>query len=1186
MYFRKISMHGFKSFADPVTIEFDRGITCIVGPNGSGKSNISDALRWVLGEQSPKMLRGGKMDEVIFAGTASRRSRGMAEVTLVIDNSDGTLPVDFSEVAITRRMYRSGESEYFINHSQCRLRDIRELIMDTGIGVDGYSLIGQGKIADIISGKPESRREIFEEAAGIVKYRSKKSDAERKLTATNANLERVNDIISDLEQRIGPLREEAQKAKKYLQLSAEYKETKIGLVLKNIENAEASLQDLRLRMEAEDDRISSEQKEKERLDSEIRSLQERAERLDAEDLAQRDRMMRFSDEIGKWRSEFRLCEEKKESLRNSIHIFENEKKMLEERFQKECAVKEEYCSRQNARRAELKDIEENLDKKNERFIRDSLSLKENETRMEEERSRLYELGMELSAKAAEISGLENLINSLKERRDEIEIGRRDAAVQENFRKEYEEKSLKFSAIEAEKEALKKTSDSLTISVKEQQKQISAVSENLEQVTLKLNEQTASRNALMRLEHSYEGYGGAVRFIMQRTELSGIFGTVGELITVPAGYEKAVETVLGSRMQNIVCRDDASANQAIRLLKKHRAGRLTFLPLESLRVQSRSYDASLFKENGFLAIATDCVQVSPQYRKITEYLLSGVVIIDNLENAVKISKRYKSYRYVTLEGELVNPAGAITGGAYRKNTEGGILDRKKRLRQLEESIQSSSSQKGESEVRLTSLRDEFNRSNKEREDLERRIRQLEIDGIRLQKEVSDVKHRMEEAESKKHRAQQECERIEEERQSASEQAENLREERIAAERLIEDLKKSIELCIGENEDRRKKLESLGAEITGIKLTAEALRGELSGAENLIRRTEASLAELQADISKKESSAGQLTQDVKAVEDETAEISDRIQKMEESDKSGSGKLEQILREKEENNRNISEKTALREEKERSLFERKAASHKLSVDYDHLSEQTDSLKDALWDEFEISWLDASESSERAVDTDAAAKKVRRLRQELKQLGDVNTSSISEYESVNERYEFLDGQRKDLNGAIETLRRIIEETDKKIRRDFRASFEAVHMNFRAIFSELFGGGTAQLAISDASDPLEAEIDIIAQPPGKKLQNMNLLSGGEKTMTAIALMFAVLKTKPTPFCILDEVEAALDEANIERFADYLSNFKDIQFALVTHQKVTMEHANVLYGVTMPEKGISRVLSLKLADAKMLDLEE
>ncbi len=1184
MYFRKISMHGFKSFADPVTIEFDRGITCIVGPNGSGKSNISDALRWVLGEQSPKMLRGGKMDEVIFAGTASRRSRGMAEVTLVIDNSDGTLPVDFSEVAVTRRMYRSGESEYFINHSQCRLRDIRELIMDTGIGVDGYSLIGQGKIADIISGKPESRREIFEEAAGIVKYRSKKAETERKLAATNANLQRVNDIISDLEVRIEPLKDEAEKARNYLELSEAYKKTETSVILKNIENAAESNEERRHRMDAAAEQISSEQRKKEQFDREISALQERAGKLDEEDLAERDRMMRFSDEINKWKSELRLAEEKKDSLRSSIHIYENEKKMLAERLQKEFVTREDYRVKQDTRKADLDEIEINLSRKNERFIRDSLSLKENESQMEAERDRLYELGMELSAKAAEITGLKNLTDSLKDRKEQIERGQQDMADQSKSLKEYEEKKEKISDLQSEAQNLQKRSESLKDALIWQQKQISAVSENLERVTAELNGQIASKNALVRLEHSYEGYNGAVRFIMRESDLSGIFGTVGELITVPAGYETAIETALGARMQNIVCRDDTSAEQAVRLLKKHKAGRLTFLPVKSLRTQPRRYDPSLFQQEGFLGLAADRVRIGAEHQKIVEYLLTGVVVVDTLESAVRISKKYGSCRYVTLEGDIVNPAGAITGGAYKKNTGSGFLDRKKRIREMEDSIRKFTEQRKELQASLQSLKAELDPKKNALQRLEQQSRDLEMDLLGVKKEMAAVERSMDEEKSRAERARQECSRIGAELENASSQAAQLAQERAAAARLSDELKASTEQRIAENEERRRQLETLGEEITGIKLAAEALRGELSGTETLMRKTDVSIAELQDDIEEKETAAQRLTQEIAELEKKTAEISERIQKMEASDVFGGGKLEQIRREKEKNSQSVSEVTALREAAERSLFEKKTQYHEMNVKYDNTSEKIDALKDRLWDEFEISWLDAAENIEKITDLSAAAKDSKRLKQKLRELGDVNVSSIAEYESVSNRYEFLDEQRSDLNTAIAALRQIIEETDKKIRSDFRSSFEAVHENFKEIFRELFGGGTAQLTISNPSDPLEAEIDIIAQPPGKKLQNMNLLSGGEKTMTAIALMFAVLKTKPTPFCILDEVEAALDEANIERFADYLRNFENIQFALVTHQKVTMEHADVLYGVTMPEKGISRVLSLKLADADMLNL--
>ena len=1180
MYFKKISMYGFKSFADPITIEFDRGITCVVGPNGSGKSNISDALRWVLGEQSPKMLRGGKMDEVIFAGTASRKSRGMAEVSLVIDNSDGELPIEFSEVAIMRRMYRSGESEYYINNSQCRLRDIRELIMDTGIGVDGYSLIGQGKISEIISGKPESRREIFEEAAGIVKYRSRKAETEKKLAATAANLERVNDIISDLKMRIGPLKKESERARRYLELSGKYRQAEICVILKNIESSQSSGEALRRQISDSDRSLEFLQKEKAGLEEEIRRLSARVEELDRMDLEERDRILRVSGEISEMRSRWKLLLEKAEALRQSAHDLEEEKAALQERLARES----EETALLGARRAELeqscREAESRLREKNDLFIRESRRLKEKESAAEEKRNRLYGLGAEISSKRAELAGLMNLRTSLKQRYEQLSVGLASEGADGELSRSYEEGLRSASALEAEKAELKNRLSEARSRLEKAERETAEASERLDLIRREIGKRTAKRDALKQLEHSYEGYNAAVRFVM-RSKLPGIYGTVGELIRVPAGYETAVETALGARMQNIVCRDDASAKQAIGLLKKNRAGRLTFLPMESLRAGHNRPDASLSKEEGFLAAAADCVQTEERFRNALEYLLSGVAVVDTLDSAVRISKRHRGFRYVTLDGELVNPAGAITGGAYRKNENGGILDRKKRLSDMESALRELAEREERVRRELEAKKAGLEEQDRERRLLESSEKDAEIRLIGMRSQLSAAKSRLEDQRSREDRVHREVERIRREMAETDAAAERLNAEAEALSADSETLKADTERELFGIDSLRRSLESLGEEITGLRLKAETVRGEMNGAEGLISRAEASAAEFRESLRAKELSARQASGEADRLALQAEHIKTALDEAESSDTAGDGRLKEIREKKEDASRRLTEKNGAKEEAERSLFEMRSRRHEMSVHLENAESRMEALKDRLWDEFEISYLEARERYSADADFDALARESKSLRRQLKELGEVNTGSIAEYESVSERYSFLDGQRQDLTEAMTSLRRIIEDTDRRIRADFQSCFDAVNAHFEAIFSELFGGGKAQLSVS-GPDPFEADIDIIVQPPGKKLQNMNLLSGGEKTMTAIALMFAVLRAKPTPFCILDEVEAALDEANIERFADYLKNFEGIQFVLVTHQKVTMEHANVLYGVTMPEKGISQVLSLRLADAEQL----
>lgn len=1180
MYFRKISIHGFKSFADPITIEFDRGITCVVGPNGSGKSNIFDALRWVLGEQSPKTLRGGKMDEVIFAGTASRKSRGMAEVSLLIDNSDASLPVDFSEVEITRRMYRSGESEYYINRSQCRLRDIRELVMDTGIGVDGYSFIGQGKIAEIVSGRADSRREIFEEAAGIVKYRSKKAEAEKKLLTADRNLDRVNDIIADLETRIGPLKAEAERAEEYLQLSREYAETETGIIVRSIAAIGEASESLKNQIDDTERQIAEVRREKEAVSARIADLAAQASVLDQEDLAERDRMMEFAGRLSELRNTKKYVGERILTLQERIQALGEEQKALNFRLEEEQESRQASAEKADALQRKLTAVQQMLHQKNELFLQDSRNLKESENRAEDGRNRLYDLGIGISSISAEISGMRNLRDSLQDRYERLKqsVGASGDEDGEESQNEEERHILHTEGMLQDTEARIKE---LKGDAEQCAGRLFSLSQELQKTVMELSRKEAERNALLHMENTYEGYGGAVRFLMKEAKIDGIFGTVGELIEVPSGYEIAVETALGARMQNIICRDDTSADQAVRLLKQKKAGRLTFLPVSSLRVSPRRYEEELFREKGFLAAASQCVTTLPPYVRAVEYLLSGVVIVDTLDSASRIAARYRGCRCVTLEGEIVSPAGAITGGSYRKNT-GGILDRKKRLAEIEEEIRLHSAEKTHQEHLTESLRDEISKIEKLLKEQEREEARLKLQLMREKDEQKARDDFRNERRTRRQRTQQEMQRLRREIEEAERRIEEMEAEEARCNEEIKALRDAVERQLTENEILRKSLESLGNGITEMKLKAESLRGEFAAADAAVQRSAKEILRLTGEVQEKASSKESIAGEIAQRQKEWDEAERMLFSMESSDESGGGRLEEIKNRKAQNVRHTAEQNEIRQKKERTLYELESVRREMNLRLNGNEEQTARLKDRLWEEFQISYPEAVKHCPLSSESGAQAeRRSKSLRRRLRELGEVNTGAAAEYEAVRERYEFMDAQRSDLTEAADSLGRIIRETDKKIRSDFQNTFQLIQTHFKTVFSELFGGGTAQLSVR-GDDMLEAEIDIIAQPPGKKLQNMNLLSGGEKTMTAIALMFAVLKAKPAPFCILDEVEAALDEANIERFSAYLENFRGVQFVLVTHQKVTMEHADALYGVTMPEKGISKVLSLKLSDAKQI----
>lgn len=1171
-------MQGFKSFADQVTIEFDRGITCVVGPNGSGKSNISDALRWVLGEQSPKMLRGGKMDEVIFAGTDKRKSKGMAEVSLVIDNTDHSLPVDFEEVSITRRMYRSGEGEYLINGSQCRLRDIRELIMDTGIGVDGYSIIGQGKISEIIGGRPESRREIFEEAAGIVKYRTKKAEAEKKLSATSANLERVNDIINELRERVEPLRDASDRAKSYIELNEKYRKNEINVILKNIEQSEKQADILNKDSSVIVSQIEECDNKRNAIERDIAAGKKHLDELDAQDMGVREFIMRFNSELDELRNSVKVNNEKINALKANSRIYKDEMVRINEKMSHEQAELKQLQQQSESLVKQGEKISSDINDISSQYDRAAAELREKNEMFNSDRDRLYDISMQASAKGAEISGLKQIRATLEESLAAVSESGISLSAEPSYDAEIKTSLRKVESIQqnihAEKirlEGFKKERDELTAKRKTAEK-------DHDSALVSLNDALTRKEMLEQLENSYEGYNYAVKLVMGESHLKGLYGTVGDLITVPRGYEVAIDTALGSRMQNIVCRDDESASSAIRVLKTRRAGRLTFLPVESMHVSQRKHESGLSDENGFIGMAADCITYDPQYSTIMEYLLGGIVVVKSLDDALRISKKYSGFRYVTLDGEFINPSGAITGGS-QKNNSTGILERKNRLNEVQKAVFQLEKDKNAAESVMKSAAENEAILARMAADSEERCRAAEIELINASNEVDSLKEKLENYNESVGRAKREYERISAELEKNALRISELEKEKAAAEASAESLRQSAEDIAIQNTDRQKKIDELHEALTSLKIKMESVKNDMSAAAALADGCERRINGFKEEYALKEAAERESLTGQEVLESAILHCNDEIKVREAAFSAHNEKLEIIKQSKVKADADIEKLRTDKESVDKTLYSLRSSQSELVSKTDALQNKIDAWKSRIADEFEMTYAEAIGLKSSVFDIGEGQKESRRLKIALRNLGNVSLSSIEEYNQVKERYEFLAAQKKDLDEAMNSLNKIIEDTDVKIKTAFRSSFAAVNMNFKSIFAELFGGGRAELHMENSDDPLEAVIEIAAQPPGKKLQNMNLFSGGEKTMTAIALMFAVLRTKPTPFCIFDEVEAALDEANIDRFAKYLENFEGIQFVLVTHQKVTMEHADVLYGVTMPEKGISNILSLRLSDA-------
>ena len=1174
MYFKRIEIQGFKSFAEPVVVDFHPGVTCIVGPNGSGKSNISDAIRWVLGEQSPRMLRGGKMEEVIFNGTASRKSRGMAEVTLVIDNSQGILPTDYNEVAITRRMYRSGESEYLINNNQCRLRDVRELIMDTGIGVDGYSIIGQGKVQNIIEGKPEERREILEESAGVVMYKSRKREAENKLEKANVNLDRLNDIIYEIESRIGGLKEDSEKAAEALEIRAKKKDLDINIALHNIDRLNSQSSVSEEDAETLNSDIEKYKNEKVVLDKKIEEARAKNEELQNLGDKAREELLVIVNKLNDIKNKTQLDETKLNAMDTDIERLSGEIEGLNGRLEKEINTNEEKENTLSEMADDLtkatRALESEIDKYN-KIMSASISKQE---KLEDVKNTI----LDLSRKA---SGLRSESNSFKSMKDSL-LRRQEQLLSDSAEVKANTGDIESDIAEAEK--LKKKNDdagnTVLNRISDTDARISGLSSEQEKLEgeigdlkIKRSQLTARKKTLEEMEASYEGYGPAVKFIMNGSG-HGLRGTVAELIDVPKGFEIAIETALGAGISNIVCEKDQDAKNAIRRLKEASAGRLTFLPMESVNGSRTRLENAVEKANGFEGLASDIIGYDSEYAGIMEYLLGRTAIVKDLDTAVRLSKiAGKGIRFVSLEGDVVNASGAITGGRFKNKTM-NILSRRTEITALtaeidgiDKDLVKKSSRKEKNQSDILSLRSD-------KKSFEQELEGLKARDIELQSRLAMLRESLRNASEEKERRQQELSSIEEELKNTDEMEKNAAKTAEETENRIRELEDSSEDILKEIEEITSKVADANSAITDARIRKTEIENRIDALNDLLEISQDNIDDLTEQIDKRQDQLDTLIEKRDRLLYGSDDSEDRFNVLADKKTGLETYIAEIDRDKAEALASVKEMTQDLNMKVEELNSLIAQKQQQEIRMARNEAQLEAQKQKLLDDHEITYAQALTYKIEDFKYSQAVKESREMKIRLDEIGDFDPSTIEEYQKVSERYKFMLDQRKDITAAMDELNAIIRDMDKIIKERFRNNFDQVEKNFEEIFTDMFGGGTATMDNED--DPLNSGIDIVAQPPGKKLQNINLLSGGEKSMTAIALMFAVLKTKPTPFCILDEVEAALDDMNIDRFADYLRNFNDIQFVVVTHQKATMEHADVLYGVTMPEQGVSRVISLRL----------
>ena len=1181
MYLKRLEMYGFKSFADKTVLDFMPGITTVIGPNGSGKSNISDCIRWILGEQSLKSLRGTKSEDIIFAGTQNRKALGYAEASLVIDNSDSKLPIEYNEVVVTRRIYRSGESGYFINKVPCRLKDVLELFMDTGIGKDGYSIIGQGKIDEILSNKSEDRRHIFEEAAGIVKYRTRKMDSEKKLEQTKLNLLRINDIISEIEANIEPLKIQSEKAKRFLSLRDELKNIEVGLFLYNIDDYKKQIQDILENIDIietqkvkEDENLNNIQLEKEELKLQIDKLIEEIEKTQNLHFEGNKVKEQYNSEINV--SLERISNNKENYLRfgEEIESLENRNKELEEEKNQKQEKKDNLYLNKEKFEKELKEKEEELEKYSKTLSNKEIEIESKKQIVQKNIDDRYEIIAQINKEKADFENFEKREHSLKnDIQDTI-------SELDNTRTNKEEKSKEFYSIDKKRtEILQK--------IEKMQKENEISQEKLKDFNVKLNSYQSEYRIkesrlkfLIETEKEKEGYAKSVKLLLEAIErdsslAKGVYGVLANLIQVDKKYEIAIEMSLGGAIQNIVTASEDEAKKLVNYLRENNLGRASFLPITSVR-GTRLSGVNTKRINGIIGLASDLIKYDKKYDGIILSLLGKTVIVEDIDSAVALAKQngYK-FRIVTLKGDIINPSGAISGGSTSNKTV-SILGRGKEIKSLEEELKfikekiaRVEKEKSEYENSISEILEEFNIKQKESQELEityatekQKIDNIELEILKLDSKLAKLRTDLDSC-------------VKEKELNLNNQ-ESLKEKVSDIDKQNETLNIEIEEFTNLNKDNQKYIDDLNFDITNLKISVSSFDESEVSINEIMERINADIKNNISSIENKKNLREKNLQETKELENKIEEIKNKILKLEEEIDGSKEKVEKLKNDRINKNEKLLIIESDIENQNEKIEDIKNQISKLDLKKSKIELELNQVINKMWEEYELTPNNV-ENIEKAKNPSEVQKKVNSIRNEIKELGSVNIDAIKEYKEIKERYDFMSEQRLDLENSSNKLRKVINEMTETMKKQFAEQFKIINKNFGEVFAELFGGGKAELILSDKENILESGIEINVQPPGKKLQNMMLLSGGERAFTAIALLFAILKINPAPFCVLDEIEAALDDVNVYRFAEYLKKFSEnSQFLVITHRKGTMEAADTVYGITMEEKGISKLLSMKL----------
>lgn len=1184
MYLKSIEVHGFKSFANKILFEFHNGITGIVGPNGSGKSNVGDAVRWVLGEQSAKQLRGASMQDVIFSGTENRKPLGYAYVAITLDNSDHKLSVDYAEVTVARRVYRSGESEYLINGTSCRLKDVQELFYDTGIGKEGYSIIGQGQIDKILSGKPEERRELFDEAAGIVKFKRRKVTAQKKLEDEKQNLLRVTDILSELEKQILPLEKQSETAKQYLKKKEELKSLDVNLFLTETDRINALLKETDDKFniassDLEDTKLSYENTkiEYERLEKDLENIDKSIEGYRTKQNETGILCRDFEGKINVLKEQINSARQNDENLQNRINVLTSEV-FVKEKEKQDFNIQKEEISRQ-------------LGEINEAQLSSAKVIKEIQEEVEQ-------LNSNINAYKNEIFELLNNRASTKSKIQRFDTMLEQITIQ---KAELSQRLLKIKSEESEQDELLKEYRrelegiseeiiSLNEQTKENEAKVQSIQDNLGKLNQELNEaqvtyhrEKSRLDSLKNITEKYDGYGNSIRRVMERKEAEkGIIGVVADIIKVDKQYELAVETALGGSIQNIVTEDEETAKKMIGYLKSNKYGRATFLPLTSIGNKSFFNQQNALSEKGVINLASELVTTEDKYIGLSKYLLGRTVVVDNIDNAIALARKYSySLRIVTLEGESLNPGGSMTGGAF-KNTS-NLLGRRREIEELKLKTDSLSEE-------LSILRSNIEQKKNERLSCYGRIDELKAELQEKYLLQNTAKMNVNQAESKKEESlnsfralKSEASEIENQMKDINAGKEEIQRELTASVEKENEFNTAIKKAEAELAHKRQEETDKTQRSADINLEAANLNQKNEFILENIRRINAELNKLNTELTKLKSNVEDSKHEI---EQKGNEINFLNQELDSSNKALEDcgiKLSQLNNKKDKMSTDHKGFFSKREELSSRMSNLDKEVFRLTNQKEKLEEASESQINYMWEEYELTYSSALELKDEEISSMSDLKKnISAIKEEIRKLGDVNVNAIEDYKSLSERFNFLTEQRDDLIESEKALLNIIDELDTGMRNQFREKFELIRIEFDKAFKDLFGGGKGTIELIEGEDILEAGIKIISQPPGKKLQNMMQLSGGEKALTAIALLFAIQNLKPSPFCLLDEIEAALDDSNVTRFAKYLHKLtKNTQFIIITHRRGTMAAADRLYGITMQEKGVSTLVSVNLIEDEL-----